>query len=205
MKSKIKVVQSKEEKQKAYNKYLKQYNKAIKEEFYLEAISIDYAICEEKLKLFLYVSGCINQQLDVTKKYRKVLRQIWDLNRKQKFGINKISSKYTYILKILDWTEDDKINLEFEHKVYQKFFEELKEKIIENIDIRELRNIINKLAEWCNLRNEIIHSLLNKSLEGLEKELENCAKEGFEIAKNLEAIVKKYEKNNDIRKKYKIQ
>ena len=95
--------------------------------------------------------------------------------------------------------------MEFEHKVYQKFFEELKEKIIENIDIRELRNIINKLAEWCNLRNEIIHSLLNKSLEGLEKELENCAKEGFEIAKNLEAIVKKYEKNNDIRKKYKLQ
>lgn len=205
MSQKIKKVKNKEEKEKAYKVQFKKFDIAIKNEFYLEAISIDYAICEDKLNSFLYLSGCTNLDLIVTKKYRKVLRKIWGLNGRKQFEIKKISSKRNYILKMLDWVKFD--NLDFKEvtgsgKAYVAL---LKETIIKKIDINALKNTITNLASWCEIRNEIIHGLLNKNPDDLTQKLENCARDGFKIAKSLEEIVEKYEKNNNIRKQFKIQ
>lgn len=206
---KIEPVNNREEKEEIYKIQFKKYDIAIKNQFYLEAISIVYAMCEDKLKSFLYLSGCINQNLEVTKKYRKVLRQIWKLDERKRFGINKISNKRAYILNILNWVKLDDLKLDFNNitnaKVQETFAFELKEKISKEVDINRLTNTINILENWCELRNEIIHGLLNKSSNELDKNLEKCATDGFKLAKELEAIVEQYEKGNNIRKELNIQ
>lgn len=206
---KIKSAKNREEKEKIYEIQFKKYNIAIKNQFYLEAISIVYAICEDKLKSFLYLSGCINRNLEVTKKYRKILRQIWKLDEKRKFGINKISNKRTYILNMLNWVKSENLKLNFNNitnaKVQETFAFKLREKISKDVDINRLTNTINILENWCELRNEIIHGLLNKNPNELDKNLEKCATDGFKLAKELETIVEQYEEGNNIRKELNIQ
>ena len=42
-------------KEETYREVHKKYNKAIKEEFYFEAICIDYALLEDRLRSLLYI------------------------------------------------------------------------------------------------------------------------------------------------------
>ncbi len=61
------------EKEQAYKVNYARYNKAIKEEFYLEALVIGYAIIEDRLVSFLHHCGIIsrdNEKLSVNRKLR---------------------------------------------------------------------------------------------------------------------------------------
>lgn len=198
MKESIQKVKDNKEKQQTYTIQMRKYKRAIKEDFHIEAICICYAMCEDRLVSFLYHSGCINRELKVTKKYNKSIRKIWLLKNSDKYNLNNISSKYNYILRMLEWSQ-------LEHKDENEFETSLKKKIIGEVDIEELQNIIKNLNIWCNERNQIVHALLNKNVDELGAKSQTLAEDGYEIARALDNIVKVYKKKNNIRKKLGIQ
>lgn len=195
----IKKIENNFEKKEIYAKEMEKYNLAIKSDFYLEAIVIVYAMIEDRLNAFLYHSGCCNRELKVTKKFKNEIRNIWGIETsQQKISMKKISSKYNYIRNMLEWAENS-------CKDNESDFEILLKSKIEGIDVALLRDNIDKLENWCNLRNQIIHGLLNKNSTYLDEQLETITNEGYKIARNIDAIISMYKRNDNIRKKLKIQ
>lgn len=63
-----------------------------------------------------------------------------------------------------------------------------------------------KLDEWRSTRNQLIHALLRKSSDLLEEEKRVCAETGMELSREIDnVLVKPFKKNNILRKKYNIQ
>ena len=154
---------------------------------------------EDRLNSFLYHSGCCNRDLKVTKKFKSEIRSIWGIEtEQQKITMKRISSKYNYIKNMLEWAENS-------CKDNESKFEILLKSKIEGIDVQLLRDNINKLEEWCILRNQIIHGLLNKNSTYLDEQLEAITNEGYQIARNIDTVIRVYKRKDNIRKKLKIQ
>lgn len=195
----IKKVENNYEKKEIYAKEIEKYNVAIKNEFYLEALVIAYAMLEDRLNSFLYHSGCCNRKLNITKKFKKEIRSVWGIEDSQsKITIKRISSKCDYIKNMIKWAENS-------CKENESEFEILLKSKIEGIDIGALRESIASLEKWCNARNEIIHGLLNKNSTYLDEQLKKYAEEGFKIARDIDSIISEYKRNGNIRKKLNIQ
>lgn len=204
MNRKIKTVETEEEKAFGYKHQLNKYKKAIKEEFYLEAICIVYGIFESQLYNFLHLSGCINKNMKWTK-FKYEIRQIWGIKKGGHSNIKNISGKRNYILKMLSWVEQDNLNIDFNPQSHDKFINELKKEIAAKIDSNALKANFTKMKEWCDIRNEIIHGLLNKSIADLEEKQKACAIDGIEIAQELYKIMENYNNNNQLCEKFKIK
>ena len=187
-----------------YNHYLKQYKKAITNDFNIEAICIIYAFLENELYKFLYLSGCINNKNSVTKRFITEYKEIWHLEAKQKFNLKKISIKRKYILDLLDFAENGNA-INFKGKNHKCYFMDLIDKLNKNVDFIKVRNNFAKMEKWCNMRNKIIHGLLSKKNVTFDEEVKRCAENGLGIAEDLKDIVNKYENGTDLRIKYKIQ
>ncbi len=216
MKKIIEETKSEEERLLTFSTQYKNCKKAIRSEFYIEALCIEYAMFENQLKEFLYLSGCIDDEGVVYKKYRKILKYIWHLDTNKKFNIDKISNKIDYIKKILNYYKNFDKNI---HEVIDRLFEskkeiykkqsetyclELKEKIINDVDINNFINLLNKLDEWRNLRNEVVHGLLNKNLKDLTDKLKQWGELGIQLVDDLKKIIDKYKTGVDLRKKLKL-
>lgn len=195
----IKKVENNYEKKETYAREIEKYKAAIKNEFYLEALVIVYAMLEDRLNSFLYHSGCCNRELKITKKFKNEIKDIWGIeNEQQKISMKKISIKYNYIRNMLEWAENSCKDNESE-------FELLLKSKIEGIDIGLLRESIDNLEKWCAVRNEIIHGLLNKNYIYLDKQLKEYAEEGYRIARDIDSVIKMYKRNDNIRRKFNIQ
>ena len=48
-----------------YEKMMQRYKKAVKEEFFFEAVLIDYAVIEDRMLSFLYHCGIQNSRTDI--------------------------------------------------------------------------------------------------------------------------------------------
>ena len=63
-----------------YAQHKGRYSQAMKYEFYFEALMIDYALMEDRLKSFLYHAGVLQLRtsfkIDCSKPNKKVLKQI---------------------------------------------------------------------------------------------------------------------------------
>ena len=60
------------EKQEAYSIEYTHFKKALKEEFYLEAVAIGYAIIEDRFNAFFHYAGIHKHRLDKAKQQTKV-------------------------------------------------------------------------------------------------------------------------------------
>ena len=106
-------VKNNQEKAVTYREQIKRYNIALKNEFYIEAGMIAYAMLEDRLKAFLYYIGAIRtieaDKLNVDKT-KKTLKNIYfgseEAARNKRLDINKISIKQSIIRKTLAWTEN---------------------------------------------------------------------------------------------------
>ena len=74
----IKPVSSAKDKQRTYSEQMTRYNKAIRGEFYLEALLIDYAMLEDRLYAILYHMAFIanRKTLKIWKKTKPYLSSI---------------------------------------------------------------------------------------------------------------------------------
>ena len=72
---------------------------------------------------------------------------------------------------------------------------------MESLDSERVLQMIDEIKQWCKYRNEIIHCLMNKSIESVDSNLKEREEQGFELAKELSSVVKPIKKGNVIRRR----
>lgn len=198
---KINPVESNEDKALTYAQQKGRYKQAMKMGFFYEAIVIDYALMEDRLRSFLYHAGVLvsrtSFKIDCNKKNKKVLKRIYcdyrEENNVNLPNISNISGKRDIINAVLTWAST---TTEVPENIY---FKALKNQC-ESLDVQEMRDVFDAIKNWCSYRDEIIHALMNKNLISLQSELEEKAEEGMELANKLDTFVREMKKGNKVRK-----
>ena len=190
------------EKQETYREQISQYNKAMRESFYLQAILIDYALLEDRFRSFLYHMGAFKdrQSLKIDAKQSKtILSRIVEQYKKDDetkgIGILSIKGKMKVIRCAVEWAINA-VHVSPE----DRYGYALKDRF-ESLDLKEMICIIDEVEMWCKYRNEIIHCLLNKNSFAVREIVQNKAEEGFLLARRLDNQVRELKKGNYIRRK----
>ena len=207
------------EKQDAYRKEYARLNKALKEEFYLEAIAICYAIIEDRFIAFFHHAGIVsrnNSNLQINRAVYPYLRQLLNKDDKYTIRIKDISVKENLICKLLVMEEATARAIDShiatcssgkkKHVVASGYMLDLYKQIHKCIDNELIADIFYELEPWRNTRNQLIHALLSKTTISSELAKKQCAEEGCSLARGLDnCLVKPFKEDNTLRKKYKIQ
>lgn len=197
---KIKPVIDNQDKQRTYRVQKGRYKRAMENEFFFEAILIDYAILEDRLRSMIYHMGFLENRTSfkIWNKKASWLRDIVSVYKDKKencqIGISNISRKTKIIRCVLKWVV-------FTEGGYQddEHLSALKIQC-EGLDIGEILSALGELQEWCDYRNEVIHSLMNKNLDSLSDELKVRAEVGMQLAQFFDNQGKLLKKGNRIRK-----
>ena len=216
----MKTVKTGKEKQLAYTSEYRQFNKAIRNGFYLEAVAIGYAIIEDRLTAFLHHAGCISRGLEELKINRAVypyLRRLLKRDDKYSIKIKNISVKIEVITAVLNMSEsnaraiDNDIDSFIQSKKRKQsiakpgFMADLY-KQAQALDRARIMEIFERIDPWRTDRNQLIHALLNKTVDTAFEAKKQCAEESYSITRDLDNyLVKPFKENNRIRKKYNIQ
>ena len=116
-------------------------------------------------------------------------------NENDKIGITNISGKMKIIKAILKWVNEcENVDKNNQYLVLLK-------NECESLDIGGIFEILDKLKDWCDYRNEIVHALMNKNIDSLYEKIDEKALEAFEYVKFISSQVNILKKNNKIRKK----
>ena len=199
---KIAPVANNAEKQETYREQINQYNKAMREGFYLQAILIDYALLEDRFRSFLYHMGAFKdrQSLRINANQSKddlsrMVEQYKEDDESKGMGITSIKGKMKVIRCAIEWAcEAEKVDPKDKYRYV------LKDRL-ESLDIQEILCIIEETTVWCDYRNEIIHCLLNKNSIAVSEIVQDKAEEGFLLARRLDGQVRELKKGNYIRRK----
>ena len=192
---KIKPVTDNMDKQRTYREHKGRYKRAMENEFFFEALLIDYALLEDRLRSMLYHMGFLKDRaaFKIWKKrvpcLQKIVFAYKDKDETSQLGITNISGKAKIVRCVLKWAA-------YTEGGYQqdKYLSALKSQC-EGLDIEGLLSALDELKDWCAYRNEVIHGLMNKNLESLSDELKVRAKNGMQLAAfldNQEKLLKKY-------------
>jgi hypothetical protein len=197
------------EKQTAYRSLLSRYNKAHKEQFYLESAWIAYAMIEDRTRAILYHCGIINggTRPRLTTKHlvnagekavppKGNLRKT--LNTTQiKVGI--LFDKCELLIGLISWAKSDS-------PPDNGYYTTLRKTIMEYDRLAELSDSLDALKSesgWRGIRNEMIHSLFDKNYSEVSEQLAAQSQNGLVIARNLDGFVK-HIKRQDIRQRFKL-
>lgn len=198
--ARIKPVEDNAEKQQTYRRQIEKFNRAIRFEFYYEAIMIDYAMIEDRLRSILYHMGSLanRKATGIWKKNRPVLLNIVAKYKREEenltLGINALNGKIKVVRSIFCWadqTEND----------YQgnRYLTALKSQI-ERADVGLLLETLDQIKVWKDARNEIVHAMMNKNIDALEARLKSIAEEGMRIARALDSQERILKSGNKIRR-----
>ena len=194
-------VKNNTDKQNTYRTNISRYNKAMKEGFLLEALLIDYALMEDRLRSFLYHIGLLNTRSSTKMNGKKAKSSLRDIVKEYKendendyFILDTISGKMKIIRCTLKWADQE------DYDRTDKYLAALRQQYDRYVDVDGLLMTLDEIAKWCEYRNEVIHALLNKSTDSLDERLEVQAKKGMELARFLDGQVKCVKRYNRIRK-----
>ena len=193
------------EKHFTYRVFLSKYNKAMKEGFYFEALLIDYALIEDRLRSYLYYLGLLktrNSYKIDSDKAKRTLKPILEENKGKKENANfaySMSGKIKIIRCTLLWAEQEGFN---ENDIYLKAIRAQYDK---HVDVDGMLDVLQEIQDWCKYRNEVIHALLNKNAYSQNKSIKNQAEKGMQLARFLDNQVKYLKKGNRIRKSINLQ
>lgn len=186
------------DKNNTYRVIMQKYNDAVNDKYYLEALMISYALVEDRLRSFLYYLGLIetreNNQLFLCEK-NKEINDILKIssNKLDKYSFNDITTKTNSIKKIIKWVDKPKENMKKKTYLHILNYE------CESLDIGGIISTINEMNKWITYRNEVIHGLLNKNMDSLNKELEDRVLEGKRYFNFWSEQVKILKKENNLR------
>ena len=216
----MKIASNKEEKQLAYKVEYKRFKKALKEEFYLEAVSIGYAIIEDRLIAFLHHAGFVSrnhERLKINKMVYPYVRQLMDVSETSAIIVRSISKKVELIRRLIEMSEGEAEAID---QYVQQYLNDCKRKksvakpgymlflhrYVSNVDREEVLTLLNQIDNWRNTRNRLVHALLNQKVEYADAMKKNCAEESYSISRKLDDyLVKPFKKKSRIRGKYNIQ
>lgn len=169
---------------------MQRYKKAIQNGFFLEAIMIDYACLEDRLRYMLYYIGVIGSETDYkitgrsqrVRSFREILHEY--VGPKENMGIMSIRGKRQIVRSVFLLANDG-----------EKPKEDDKQRCLlwialhDEEHIADIIRILDEIEQWCAYRNEIVHSLLNKNLESLHERVEQQAEKGYELFRRLDKQV----------------
>lgn len=194
----IKPAENNKEKEYTYRQMKGRYSKAMSEKFYFEAMMIDYAMIEDRLRSFIYHIGGMNNRTSLkldNKTSKAFLIPLYNVFCNKKCAglcLSNINTKYNLIRAVLNWVENtDGAEEKYQQKL--KF-------ACESLDIDDVMNCLDELEKWCEYRNEVIHGLLNKSIISLNENLADKAEEGMNLALCIDSYVRVIKKGNIVRK-----
>ncbi|MBP3898739.1 MAG: hypothetical protein J6D57_13010 [Mogibacterium sp.] len=211
---------SNSEKQNAYRNGYKRLNTALKYEFYLEALSISYAVIEDRLVAFLHHAGIVsrnNPELKINDRVKPYIKKLLGEENNSVIKVKDISVKVRIIKALLSMTEeraeeiDEEIKRGLEMKSLRKairpgYFKDLYTYIDNTLDRRYLLSLLDDIDPWRDSRNQLIHALLNKTVKTVQQAQKECAYAGYDFSRDLDdRLVKPFKKGNKLRKKYNIQ
>lgn len=213
-------VKTGKEKQVAYAHEYKRFTKAIKEEYYLEAIAIGYAIIEDRLVAFLHHAGIVsrnNDDLRINRCVYPYIRRLIGKGDDYSIKIKDISVKIDLICKLLALSAQRAAEIDNEVDAFVKannkksitckgYMMDLYNQVNKSIEWELIVDIFYELDSWRSERNQLIHALLNKTVTSSETAKKECALKGHDITRYLDnCLVKPFKDGNTIRKKYNIQ
>lgn len=172
----IKPVEDNKAKNKTYSRIMQKYNEAMENGFYGEAELIVYAYLEDQLKGFIYYSD--GMDVRNSRKINDKLQVITGCGE----GIDDITAKISVIEKLLKLCDDK--------TVQDDYIKYLRQIYKVSIKPSELKSQLKKVRKWCEYRNEIIHSLLNKDIDALHEGYESHVREGFNLARYIDTQVR---------------
>ncbi|MCI7144865.1 MAG: hypothetical protein MR991_00175 [Clostridiales bacterium] len=196
----IKPVENNQEKYETYRALKGRYAKAMHYGFYFEAMLIDYALLEDRLRSFLYHAGALANRESFKINAQRTKTVIKDILRKYKrdgendsIGIVNISGKIKVVRSILRWSSETA-------EVYEERYPKALKNQCESLDAQALLETLDHIREWCDYRNEVIHAALNKNIESLYSDLEEKAVEGKQYADYIDSQIRILKKGNKVRK-----
>ncbi len=207
-------VETMQEKYETYTAEMNRLKKALKEEFYFEAMLIEYALLEDRLRSFVYHAGLLADRHACTllpnknkarKDFNALAQRVetWKQENGQKtkddpsierLSLNKISHKVFIVRSIVLWSST------LERLPDESHYLQALRSQCESLDAAALLETLDAMDEWRNYRNEVIHSLMNKRLQSVQQKLPEQAERGLQLARTLDQQVRLLKKGNSIRK-----
>ena len=183
------------EKQKTYTEVMTQYKRAVAGGFFGEAMMIDYAVMEDRLRSLLFHMGALISR-DSFRVDNIQFIELFDLYKKTgKNGavyseMNSISQKLNIMKKVMKYT--------IEH-LENRYCLELWDTLGGEIETLRMQDELKKIENWKDPRNEIVHALLNKNTDEINARYEIICREGKKLGEYLNSQVKKAKKNSKLR------
>ena len=213
-------VKNGKEKQKAYAQNFDMLKKAMNYHFYLEAVSITYAIMEDRMVSFLHYAGIVTrnrENLKINQKIYPYMRELTGADDNRAIRVKNISVKLDLISRLLTMSEEQA--REIDETVLQKneqkskkmklplnYMQTVYHQIDATIDRNLVEELLSNINKWRDERNQLIHALLNKTVDTSEAAKKECAESGCQMVRSLDNnLVKKFKTHNNIRKCYRIQ
>lgn len=197
---KIAAVTNNTDKQRTYRQQLGRHSRAMREEFYFEALLIDYAVLEDRLRSLIYHMGFLaNRKADkIWKKTRPdLLEFVTEYKRESedlRLGIRNISAKIKIVRSVLLWAQASG-----EENGSEKYRKTLK-KQCRAMDLEGMLAVLQEIENWCGYRNEVVHGLMNKNIDSLHTQIMEKAQQGLRMARYLDAQGRLLKSGNRIRK-----
>ena len=196
-------VTNNQEKYETYKTQMERFNQARDQGFYLEGIFILYAMLEDRLSSFLYYAGVVNKNRDGLTKNKSVKPQLEVMLSplgSKKYRLRSIGNKISIIQEII--TSANTIPGNHSSKTYP---------IVLHVHLKKTRGVdnvtplLNDILSWSHARNELVHALLNKSVDHQEEKLLILIEEGHHFCRQLDNFVRAFKNGNTIRKQFNIQ
>lgn len=197
----IACVEGNADKQRTYRENIRRFNTAMQQEFYFEALLIDYAILEDRLISLLYHIGALDGRTDrkICKKVKNQLRRLVGHYEKGdiKLTVTTISGKERIVRAVSRWARENTI---------QPDTDKYLSLLIEQFSAaEEFESVLDDMDEWRSYRNEIIHGLMNKNVDTLRTDLPRRCLQGMQLARALDSRIKIIKKGNRIRRNLKLK
>lgn len=197
----IPCVEGNAQKHLTYRENIRRFNAAMQQEFYFEALLIDYAILEDRLSSVLYHIGALDSRTDrkICKKVKNQLRSLVGRYEKGdiKLTVTTITGKERIVRAISRWAQETAGQSETD-----KYLALLKEQLLAAEDFSA---VLDDVDDWRSYRNEIIHGLMNKDMQHLQTDLPRRCLEGMQLARALDSQIKIIKKGNRIRRNLKLK
>ena len=209
----ISPVETMQEKYETYRAEMARLKGALQQGFYFEAMLIEYARLEDRLRSFVYHAGLLQNRKAshllpgknaVRKDFNRIAQRVktWKLEDGKETGntsnferlsVNKISDKIFIVRTIVLWSSELE-SLPDESRYLQALRGQC-----ESLDAAALLETLDAIDTWRMYRNEVIHSLMNKRMESVQQKLSEQVEQGVQLARQLDAQVTILKKNNRIR------
>ena len=180
---------------------LSKFTRAIAQGFYCEALMIDYAMIEDRLRSMIYHMGFLADRgkTAVWKKARPYLMAIVSEYKRENeddvLGTTSLSGKIKIVRSVCLWAVGTEGG--YQNNIHLTVLKSQ----LESIDLEEALCVLDEIDNWRVYRNEVVHAMMNKNILQLEESLSPYAEEGMKLARRLDAIVRAVKARNRIRKR----